>query len=139
MYATRADMVRRFGEEQMILLTDHDADLGVIDSAVLDQALADASADIDGYLGGRYGLPLPTVPSILVRICCDIARYHLYDDSAPETVTERHKGAVRYLEKLAAGTISLGLPDTTAVTSSATAEIHSAGSVFARDKAKAFI
>ena len=66
MYATRQDMISRFGEEEIRLLTDRDGSAGAIVDAVLDQVLADASAEIDGYIGGRYRLPLVTVPQILL-------------------------------------------------------------------------
>ncbi|WP_028468430.1 gp436 family protein [Neptunomonas japonica] len=140
MYAVKADMTTRFGEEELILLTDHDADAGVINDAVLDQALADASAEIDGYLGGRYTLPLPTIPAVLTRISCDIARYLLHDEHAPERIEKRYDGAVSFLTKLGNGSISLGMPDEGAASpSNNTAQISSAGSVFGRQNSQDFI
>jgi phage gp36-like protein len=140
MYAVKADMLTRFGEEELILLTDHDADAGVINDAMLSQALIDASAEIDGYLGGRYTLPLPNVPAVLVRISCDIARYLLHDEHAPDRIKERYDGAVSFLNKLGNGSISLGMPDEgDASPSNNTAQISSAGSVFGRESSKDFI
>jgi len=140
MYATRTDMITRFGEEELILLTDHDGDQGVIDEAVLTQSIADASAEIDGYLGGRYSLPLPNVPAHLTRICCDIARYLLHDEHAREPIAKRYDDAIRFLKSLASGQIGLGMPDEgDASPSNNTAQISSAGSVFARQSSKDFI
>lgn len=140
MYATRTDMIKRFGEEELILLTDHDADSGVIDDVVLEQAIADASAEIDGYLGGRYSLPLPTVPAVLVRICCDIARYHLHHEHAPERIAKRYDDAIKFMGQLGSGAISLGKPDEGDTSpSNNTAQLMSAGSVFARERSKDFI
>ena len=140
MYATQSDMTTRFSEEELILLTDRDANAGAIDTAVLDQALADASAEIDGYLGGRYTLPLPTVPAVVTRICCDIARYLLHDEHAPERIEKRYDGAVNFLSKLGNGSISLGMPDEgDASPSNNTATMSSDGRVFARADSKAFI
>jgi phage gp36-like protein len=109
-YATRADMVSRFGEDEVRLMTDiapirADA---IVDS-VLDQALADASAEIDGYLAGRYTLPLTTVPAILTRTCCDVARYFLQTQEAGPQVKARYEAATKWLMAVARGDIVLGI------------------------------
>lgn len=140
MYATRDDMISRFGEEEIRLLTDRDGSAGAIVDAVLDQALADASAEIDGYIGGRYSLPLATVPDVLVRLCCDMARYLLHDERAPEQLQKRYEACLKFLIRLGTGELSLGVLDASDTgPSQNTAEIQSAGSVFARDNSKGFI
>ncbi|WP_299197978.1 phage protein Gp36 family protein [uncultured Amphritea sp.] len=140
MYAARNDMTKRFGEEELILLTDRDGSTGVIDDTVLNQALADASAEVDGYLGGRYTLPLPSVPDVLVRICCDVARYLLHDEHAPERIEKRYDNAIDFLSKLGTGKISLGMPDEgDASPSNNTAQMCSDGRVFGRKNSKGFI
>jgi phage gp36-like protein len=140
MYAVTEDMTTRFGEEELIHLTDRDANQGAIDAVVLDQALADASAEIDGYLGGRYALPLASVPAVLTRICCDIARYHLYDEHAPERVEKRYDDSIAYLVRVGTGSIGLGLADEGDESqSNNTAEITSDGRVFSRETSKGFI
>ncbi|TRC35201.1 DUF1320 domain-containing protein, partial [Mannheimia haemolytica] len=70
MYALVDDFVLRIGEQESIELTDREM-VGVVDEATLEVALADSSSQIDGYLSGRYRLPLKTVPQNLKRICCD--------------------------------------------------------------------
>ena len=74
-YATVEDMVARFSELEVIQLTDRNQD-GLIDEDVAAVALADATAEIDAYLG-RFKRPFTDVPPILKRLCCDIARYRL--------------------------------------------------------------
>jgi|SRR5690554_2651109 len=106
MYCTQADMQARFGENELVQLTDRER-TGSVNGDVLDTAIADASAEIDGYLAGRYSLPLPVVPSALTLYACDIARYRLYEDGAYEQVIERYKIAVAYLRDLAQGKILL--------------------------------
>ncbi len=49
-YATVKDMVARFSELEVIQLTDRNQD-GLIDEDVAAVALADATAEIDAYLG----------------------------------------------------------------------------------------
>ena len=107
-YATLADLTTRYGEEEIRQRTDRTGS-GVVDAAVVAQALADASAEIDAYLAGRFTLPLATVPPHLVRICCAIARYRLWDDAMPERVRVEYQDAVRLLESIAKGTVTLGL------------------------------
>ncbi|WP_243466188.1 gp436 family protein [Sodalis glossinidius] len=76
MYARRDDMVLRFGEREVRTLTDRD-NTGEINAAVLAGGLQAAADEINGYIGGRYTLPLPVVSSNLRGIACDIARYRL--------------------------------------------------------------
>lgn len=107
-YCTQQDMIERFGEQELIQLTDRaDPPTGGIDGTVLDKAIADASAFIDGYLAKRYRLPLADVPPFLARLCCQVARYYLHDDAAPEEVRERYKDAERTLLRIAKGEVIL--------------------------------
>ena len=64
-YATQADMIERFGEREVIALADRDMN-GVIDAAVVSSAIALAGHEIEGYLSGRFTLPLSTVPPLLI-------------------------------------------------------------------------
>lgn len=105
-YCTQSDLVQRFGLKELIQLTDL-LQLGAPDAATVAQACADASAQIDGYLAGRYALPLASTPPNLTRIACDIARYRLYENQPTETVATRYEAAVKYLEQIALGRIAL--------------------------------
>lgn len=140
MYASRDDMISRFGEDELTLLTDRDGRAGAIVEAVLTQALEDASAEIDGYIGGRYRLPLNPVPAVLTRLCCDMARYNLTDERATEQLQKRYEAAVQFLTRLGKGELSLGFVDTDSQgPSNNTAQIQSDGHVFARSRSKGFI
>ena len=111
-YASIDDLINRYGEDELVQLTDR-AGAGVIDAAVAQRALADAEAEIDGYLAARYRLPLPTVPPLLVRIACDIAVYRLLSLRRMgdiEDARSRYEDARRLLEALAKGLVALGLP-----------------------------
>lgn len=106
-YATLADLVERFGELELTQLTDA-VSPGLIDEAVVARALADAEAVVDGYLGGRYSLPLTSVPAVLAGAVCDLARARLYKDALPPVVEKRHDDALRYLSAVGQGRITLG-------------------------------
>lgn len=108
-YAVKQDMIDRFAQSELIQLTDRTGSAIAIDDTVLNQALADADAEIDGYLMGRYALPLPSLPKILIGVGCDIARYRLYDDRATEQVTKRYDDAIKLLKMVGEGKLSLGI------------------------------
>jgi phage gp36-like protein len=108
-YCTQQNMIDRFGEEELIQLTDR-AGAGTIDAAVVQQAIDDAGGEIDGYVSAAgHALPLDPVPRILTAYACDIARYRLYDDAATEQVTRRYDDAIKFLRNLAQGVVSLGI------------------------------
>ena len=107
-YATKADMVLRFGAQELIQITDRER-IGDIDDSVLDRAIADAEAEINASLQDRYALPLTTVPPLVTRIACQLIRYFLYDNGAPENVSVSATEARAVLKGIAAGTLRLGL------------------------------
>lgn len=131
MYCTKDDMLARGWEKELIQLTDK-ANLGVIDDGILNQAIADASAEIDSYLQGRYSLPLIIPVPNLTRICCDVARYYLFETKVTEQVQNRYDTVIRYLEHIAKGVIKLGieLPATNVAVNSA--EMTSSTPIFNR-------
>jgi len=132
-YCAKADLLDRpGGERELIQLTDLD-NLGVIDDTVLNVAIADADAEIDGYLINY--LPLAVVPANLKRLACDITRYRLYREQVTDRVKDDYDNAIKYLEKVATGKIKLA-PDTAGSlpeVAGGTAEFSSSPSVFSRD------
>lgn len=113
-YATYQDMVDSFGEREVRLLSDR-GNIGQPNPLVIEDGLQRADGEIDGYLAGRYTLPLREVPRVLIGVACDIARYRLTgtDRQESEVILERYRFAIRYLEKVAAGTVTLGTGVTT--------------------------
>ena len=125
-YATVADMTARFGERELIQLTD--PDLQAVQTDRAERAIADAQAFADAFVGVAYRLPLAgcakpapvpgdpqavelVPPPQLTRIVCDVARYYLYDDLAPESeVYRRFKQATAELQAIADGKAALMCP-----------------------------
>lgn len=135
MYATVADMVQAFSEREVIALTDRDQ-LGEVDDVVLVGALEKAGHEIDTYIGGRYQLPLATVPAVLTTYACDIARYRLCGSGVlvTEDIRDRYRDALRFLERVADGRQTLsGMPDGGVAATSNTVRIKTSGRVFARE------
>jgi phage gp36-like protein len=107
-YASLAILQERYGLQALVGLTDRAVPpTGVVDSAVVDRALGDADALIDGYLGERYSLPLSPVPPLVVTLAAQIAFYHLHSFEVPEKVKADHDQAVRSLREIAAGTLRI--------------------------------
>lgn len=100
-YLTVEELKARFGEREIELLLDRDAN-GLPDAGTADAAIADASGEVDTILGGRYPIPLPATAWIKTQVA-DLARFRLYDQQAPEAVTQRREGALRALRDVASG------------------------------------
>ena len=106
MYASRADLESRFGEAEI-------ANLEVMQSTpnAIDEALQDATEEIDSYVAVKYQLPLPSVPSTLKRVACNIARYRLYFQQPTEEIENRYKAEIDYLKRVADGKAILNILD----------------------------
>ena len=102
MYATLADLIARFGESELAQVADTDGS-GEFDPALVARALADAGAEIEVALIGRYTLPMVPVPELLARIACDLARESLYADAPTQVVEDRAKRAREMLGLIASG------------------------------------
>ncbi|MDD2870089.1 phage protein Gp36 family protein [Neomegalonema sp.] len=109
-YASAQDMIDRFSAQQLREVTDPDA--AEIRTEALERALEDAAAEIDGYLEGRYRLPLAAPPPSLKLLACDIAIYRLLtlrQIDVMEDQRKRYEDVLRFLRSLAKGEINLGL------------------------------
>lgn len=109
-YATVQDVIDRYGNDALLLIADRDND-GLVDNAIVDTALADASAQIDAYLAVKYTLPFATAPALLVSLCVDIALYRLSAerDVATDERRRRFDDALQLLERLSNGDASFGI------------------------------
>lgn len=141
MYATPADMMKRYPKLDLVKLTNRDDEYSnEIDETVLVTALAEASSLIDGYLAVRYTLPLSTDNLALTRNCCVIARYNLESGKATDQAEAQYKAAIRFLQDVSKGVVQLGPgTDGSDPDNSESAEIVSAGSVWGRRKSHGFI
>ncbi|WP_316171043.1 DUF1320 domain-containing protein [Bradyrhizobium sp. SZCCHNRI1058] len=109
-YAAQSDLVARYGTPMLIDLTDRaDPPAGTIDAAVVTQALADADAAIDGYLLGRYSLPLATTPALLKDLAVPIAVYKLHRDTVSDKVRADYLDALKTLSQIASGAVRLAV------------------------------
>ncbi len=81
---------------------------------IIDAAIADADAEIDGYLAKRYPVPLTVIPKVINKFSKDIALYNLFSrmgiekDSDAEIYLTRYNAAVRFLTLVAEGKVAIG-------------------------------
>jgi phage gp36-like protein len=109
-YARQQDMINRFGEDELIQLTDlTNRPASTIDTGVVAAHLADAENLADSCLAKRYRLPLDPMPDILTRIVCDIARATLHGRTleADDPVAKAKEDAVAWLKDVAKGLVQL--------------------------------
>ncbi|SLN47707.1 hypothetical protein PSA7680_02451 [Pseudoruegeria aquimaris] len=140
-YATSQDMIDRFSEQQLVEVTD--PEILTIKVAALDRALEDASDEIDGYLEGRYRLPLQSPPRSLRILACNIAMYRLLSlrqIDVMEDQRQRYEDAIKYLRAVANGDINLGLNQAGQTVDPAGGPTLVAGPerTFSRDRLKGF-
>lgn len=85
---------------------------------IIETAISDAGAEINGYLAKRYPVPVSPVPEVVRKFAKDIAVYNLYsrigiDESDREkNYLNRYNAAVKFLSLLAEGKVEIGIVDT---------------------------
>jgi phage gp36-like protein len=114
MYATVSDMIARFGETQIIRLSrPEDRTAETVDETKVNTALADAGALIDGYIRGRYFVPIAAPPPEIIRATCILARYDLAqgEQTDPsEEMSKSRKDVISWLENIAKELVNLDVP-----------------------------
>ena len=130
-YATYNDVIARYPNRDLVQITNEDPTQTTVNTVVLEQALSDASAEIDGYLESRFALPLNDPPAMLSRLTCDIAMYRLQSLRPLHDLADarkRYEDAVALLVRVARGEVTLGLaPDNLETPQSQGAVVTQAG------------
>lgn len=102
-YATRRDIEQINGAEELLQRES------MLPPNAVQDALEKADKFIDGFLMGRYVVPLTTVPEVLPQIAAQIARYSLLGEAATERARNDYKDAVAWLTAVQAGRVQLQL------------------------------
>lgn len=142
-YCTLTDITKSIPEDALAQLTDDEGAGRLIEERV-EEAIASADAEIDSYCAARYAVPFGTVPAVVKKVSADIAIYNLYSrrvEEIPAARADRYKNAIRLLDGIAKGTITLGVdPAPTASTEGSKAEANKTASdrVCTRDTMEGF-
>lgn len=111
MYATVADMVGRFGRVEVTRLSQiEDRETTEIDEEKVARAIGDATAIVDGYLRGRYQLPVINPQADLIRATCILARYDLAKSDRSDPTDQMQKDyddVIRWLTDVQKGIVKL--------------------------------
>ena len=98
----------RISVDQLKQLTSEDG-LTVVQK-VVDDAIADADADVDSYCGRRYTVPFNPVPGKVKSLSADLAVYNLFEKRAMQTGGEvppayrkTYEDAISFLKDVANG------------------------------------
>ena len=110
-------------------------------TALCEDAISGACAEIDGYLAKRYKVPFTKTPQVINKLAKDIAVYNLVsrtgiDESEREkTFLNRYNAAIKFLTEVAKGTISVGAEDEAVGSGNAANgfKMKSSGRIFSRD------
>jgi phage gp36-like protein len=140
-YCTQSDIEKLVPAADLAALTtENEAEP---DAAVVADAIASADAEIDGYLGVKYQVPLSPVPDLVKAMSVDLAIYNLHKRrplmQMPETVKMAYGDRIAFLKAVVAGHATIG--ETAAkppAVSSDVAEIGSSTRVFSSDSLKGF-
>ena len=109
-YCTIDDIETHTSTPTLIQLTSDDGQ-EVVDRVVAQEAILYSSTIIDGYLRGRYSLPLNTHFPLLRILAIDLSIHRLYTrrmrDEVPEVIENNYKNAISTLKDIQKGVISL--------------------------------
>ncbi len=118
-YASVQDWLDRNPHRKFVADFDHD---GEADTAAIERALNDASAEMDGWLGGRYPTPItdPLAAPVLRQHCLVIATHILADTpmTSDREIDGRYKRTMDFLKVVAKGDAHLPMQPGTSSTGS---------------------
>lgn len=113
-YCTRADLGNAIPLITLTQLSNDDPAARQPDENVIANSVRQAEELVDGYLRGRYQLPLDPVPTVLRDAVLYLARHWLYqrrpEGALPDAVISARKDTLKLLESIRDGVITLGLP-----------------------------
>lgn len=109
-YCTLQELTDRYSARMLLDLSDRgEAAAEEIDAALIDRAIRDADALIDGYLAVRYALPLASVPRLVTDLSLRISIYYAHAHVAADKIKADYEAALKTLRDIAGGLIRLDL------------------------------
>ncbi|WP_416739231.1 gp436 family protein [Pseudomonas sp. NFX71] len=112
-YCTRVNITNAIPQLTLIQLSNDDPAAIQPNEVVIEEGIRQAEELVDGYLRGRYTLPLDAVPTILRDAVMYLARHWLYqrrpEGALPDAVKDSRKDTLKLLENIRDGVVTLSL------------------------------
>lgn len=115
MYTTPEILIDKYGVQHLINLTikEPTGEETEPDSTVIEREISRVDGIINGYLRGRYALPLPEIPPELAGYAEDMSIARIYgcmpERTVPEDITRAAKEAVAWLRDVQKGLATLSI------------------------------
>ena len=113
-YCTHQDIGKAIPELTLVQLSNDDSTAELPNESVIEDGVRQAEELVDGYLRGRYVLPLDPVPTVLRDAVVYLARHWLYqrrpEGDLPDAVKDSRKDTIKLLESIRDGVVTLGMP-----------------------------
>ncbi|WP_460418877.1 gp436 family protein [Pseudomonas sp. microsymbiont 2] len=113
-YCTHQDIGRAIPELTLVQLSNDDPAAEQPNAEVIEDGIRQAEELVDGYLRGRYELPLDPVPTVLRDAVVYLTRHWLYqrrpEGAIPDAVKDSRKDTIKLLESIRDGVVTLGMP-----------------------------
>jgi phage gp36-like protein len=107
-YITRTDVKDRLARQYATLYTK----AGTLDETLIDDDIEAAEAEVNGYLGARYAVPVTAGLALVKGWCLTLVEELAYSRSPaeklPEKITARVAAVRKALADAARGTLTLG-------------------------------
>lgn len=122
-YCSLEDILNDIDKDELIKLVDdenrdtlidlnNENDIAVIR---INSIINDATEEINGYLRGKYNLPLNNIPGLLKQICKDITIYKLnkrrFRKDMPESLEKNYDRCIKQLGDISKGFIELEIDE----------------------------
>ena len=137
-YCSLDDLQLAIPPQTLIWLSNDDESATAVNVGVVEQAVAQAEELIDGFLRGRYNLPLDPVPTIVKDMTVNLARHWLYarrpeGNELPDAVVRTHKSAMSLLETIRDGKLTIGQPTGEALAEPGEVKVRARRRIFGQD------
>ena len=105
-YITESDVKTILPESELILLTD-DSGSGTVNTANLNQCIADAEAIIDSHLRPQHSVPLETPGDLVKKIDIELTIFNLHKrrDTVSDAIRNYYDDNIALLNKISVGKI----------------------------------
>lgn len=116
MYINADDLAQAMSKAELVQLTNDEPRATEPNDEVVQAAIRYACDLVDGYLRGRYPLPLQSVPTVLPPLVINIARHFLHSRRInradfPKVLETSYNATLKTLEYIRDGKIHIGVDD----------------------------